>query len=120
MDGATFAAEVAEEWRARIEDARERAADSEHSHAMWRLLEAAAAEPVLRALFPWTSMACLSFSTSTDFRVRGGEGFPGIVAWPAGFTVLDRPGRSSTVLLETDDPAEAVGYVVARLREGRA
>ncbi|MFB7911005.1 DUF6193 family natural product biosynthesis protein [Kitasatospora sp. NPDC056076] len=119
MDQETFAAEVAAEWRARIEHTRAEAARGEQGVPMGRLIEAAAAEPVLRALFPWTSMACLSVSASTDFRTWGTEGIPGIVAWRSGFTVLEGHGRENTVLLETDDPVVAVAYLAGWLRERR-
>ncbi|MFJ9771452.1 DUF6193 family natural product biosynthesis protein [Kitasatospora sp. NPDC101157] len=119
MDDATFAAAVTEEWQAQIDGARSSGSRDEHSRAMSRLIETAAAEPVLRVLFPWTSMACLSVSHSADWRVWGSEGIPGIVAWGTGFTVLERHGRDVAVLLETDDPAEAVAYLVGWLREHR-
>ncbi|MFI1093915.1 DUF6193 family natural product biosynthesis protein [Streptomyces sp. NPDC020917] len=48
--------------------------------AMWRLLQLAVEEPVLRALFPWTSMNVLHVSVTGDFRDYSGEPFPAIAA----------------------------------------
>jgi len=88
------------------------------SPAMWRLLRLAAEEPVLRALFPWTSMTILHVSATGDFRDYSGEPFPAIAASTSGFLVMTHPWGRGRVVLDTADPAAALACML-RLMAGQ-
>ncbi|MER7756689.1 DUF6193 family natural product biosynthesis protein [Kitasatospora sp. NPDC097643] len=112
VDDGTFDVEAAAAWvellgRYRPPDA----ADDWVSRSMFPLVEAAAAVPRLRAMYPWTSHSSLNFSLSQSFRVWGAEGFPGIHAGPGLYSVVAAPWRDGRVLLETGDPVAAVTFV---------
>ncbi|MFI6151827.1 DUF6193 family natural product biosynthesis protein [Kitasatospora sp. NPDC051170] len=86
--------------------------------AVWALLELAAAEPVLRGLFPWTSMNVLHVSRSDDFRTNGTEPFPAVAASTTyGFSVMTHPWGPDHVVLETTDPVIALEHMVRLTRE---
>jgi hypothetical protein len=88
------------------------------SPAMWRLLQLAVDEPVLRALFPWTSMNELHVSATGDFRDYRSESFPAIAASVSGFVVMAHPWGLEHGVLETSDPAASLACMV-RLMEDR-
>ncbi|QKW19445.1 hypothetical protein HUT16_10495 [Kitasatospora sp. NA04385] len=92
--------------------------------SLGELIGAAMDEPVLRRLFPRTSMNELHVSRSGDVREFGREGFPGVAGWPGGYQVVEGSGER-VVLLSTPDPVEAPACFVrlverrpARLRAG--
>jgi hypothetical protein len=88
------------------------------SPALWDVLELAAAEPLLRRLFPWTAMNELHVSTTGDFRDYRNEPFPAIAAsTTCGFLVMTHPWGLDHVVLETRDPAVALECMVRLTRE---
>ncbi|MFD9100288.1 DUF6193 family natural product biosynthesis protein [Streptomyces virginiae] len=89
------------------------------SPAMWDVLKLAAEEPVLRRLFPWTSMNELHVSATLDFRDYSAEPFPAIAASTGGFVVMTHPWGLDHVVLRTTDPAAALACMV-RLMEDSA
>lgn len=108
------------EWR-RL---REQAVEADYSNFVV-LLDAAASEPKLRKLFPFTSMWVLCFSSSPEE--------PSLAEMPAAVAQLDgrfqvKADRWGDVIGETDTADEAVAIVVAhslmfrpgRDRRGRA
>jgi Family of unknown function (DUF6193) len=79
-------------------------------------LRAAAEEPVLRALYPFTSAFALAFSRTTDYPFD--HDAPAIWCWPTEdriYTVTRSWGvgpDSAEPLFKTRDPAEAARKVV--------
>ncbi|MGA4539199.1 DUF6193 family natural product biosynthesis protein [Uniformispora flossi] len=85
------------------------------SSALGELLRLAAQEPVLRILFPWTSMNQLHVSATGDFRDYAHEAFPAIAASRQGFVVMAHPWGLRNTVLETADPAAALACMVRLL-----
>ncbi|MFI9341555.1 DUF6193 family natural product biosynthesis protein [Streptomyces sp. NPDC052773] len=90
---------------------RERAAEAGYTGFLV-LLDAAAAEPRLRQLFPFTSMWVLCFSSNVDE--------PSLAEAPAVVARLDgrfqvKADRWGDIIGETDSAAEAIALVVAHL-----
>ncbi|MET8952964.1 DUF6193 family natural product biosynthesis protein [Streptomyces sp. NPDC004393] len=92
-------------------------ADDWASPAMWRLLQLAVDEPVLRAFFPWTSMNELHVSATGDFRDYRNESFPAVAASASGFVVMTHPWGLEHVALETSDPALALACLVHLIQD---
>ncbi|MFG3014026.1 DUF6193 family natural product biosynthesis protein [Streptomyces cinerochromogenes] len=90
---------------------REQAVEADYTDFV-ALLDAAAAEPRLRRLFPFTSMWVLSFSADTE-EPSFAEA-PAVVAQPDGrFQV--KSDRWGDIVGETDSADEAIALVVAHL-----
>ncbi|MEU2630089.1 DUF6193 family natural product biosynthesis protein [Kitasatospora sp. NPDC007106] len=101
------------EWRATLDAWRPPHQPGERfGPALWSLLEPAAQEPVLRGLFPWTSMNALHVSATGDFRDYSSEPFPAIAASTCGFLVMTHPWGPDRVVLDTADPAIALACMV--------
>ncbi|MEE1752861.1 DUF6193 family natural product biosynthesis protein [Streptomyces sp. SP18CS02] len=97
---------------------REQAVEADYT-GLLGLLDAAAAEPRLRNLFPFTSMWVLCFSADTHKPSLVES--PAVAARPDGrFQVMAQ--RWGDVIGETDSADEAIALVVAHLPEclGRA
>ncbi|WP_448701852.1 DUF6193 family natural product biosynthesis protein [Streptomyces avidinii] len=87
--------------------------------ALWDVLKLAAEEPVLRRLFPWTSMNELHVSATGNFRDYSAEPFPAIAASTGDFVVMTHPWGLDRVVLRTTAPAAALACMV-RLMEDPA
>ncbi|MER5779167.1 DUF6193 family natural product biosynthesis protein [Streptomyces sp. NPDC002039] len=83
--------------------------------AFWPLLQAASRNRLFRSMFPWRSLNQLYPSAFDDMRDRY-EPFPSIAAESGRYTVVAHPVTSGIVLLETEDPEEAVAFAAERIR----
>lgn len=88
------------------------------SPALGKLLRQAARKPLLRKLFPWTSMNQFHVSATGDFRDYAHEPFPAIAASHHGFVVMAHPWGLEHVVRETTDPSVALACM-ARILQGQ-
>jgi hypothetical protein len=108
-----------ERWTAEVE--RVNAGSSWVDESLQPVVAAAAADPDLRRLFPFTSMNRLCFSRSSRYPwtfdcpciAANRRHYVVLTTW----TVADDPAPE---LAETDDPAKAVAAVVAHLPDDRS
>ncbi|CAM5562959.1 hypothetical protein SXANM310S_01038 [Streptomyces xanthochromogenes] len=94
------------------------AVGDQSSPSLGALLQAAASDPLLSAMYPWISTQQLSVSASDNWEDWGREPLPAMFARPDCYCVVDRAERGDRVAFEAADPAEAVAFA-ARLVRGR-
>lgn len=91
----------------------ERGTGGRYHAVFWPLLPAASEEPVLRQLFPYTSLWTLAFSRTSEGAYR--RDVPAIGCLSGGRYEVRMGARGPETLFETTDPVQAVEKVVERL-----
>ncbi|MEU2955907.1 DUF6193 family natural product biosynthesis protein [Streptomyces xanthochromogenes] len=88
----------------------------EWTPTLWRLVQTASQDPLLRTLYPWIAVGQLHVARTADWLNKP-DPYPSIAAAYGEFSVIAYPPGKGAVLLRTQSPAEAVAWTVNLIRE---